>query len=142
MLRIVLGGAVLALTAFTAEAGAQALGGGDFQRCAVYRPDGSFAGYSNACLERQRASIRRSTGQSQGYGNGYGAPRNNGYYNAAPVYNGQAAYPCPSWANNGRGYSSTTRPWGIGIEYGTFNSTVNGQACIPGGSNQFLRGVN
>lgn len=138
MLRIVLGGAVLALAGLTAEAGAQALGSGDFQRCAVYRPDGSFAGYSNACLERQRASIRRSTGQ----GNGYNAPQNNGYYNAAPAYSGQAAYPCPSWANNGRGFSSTTRPWGTGIEYGTFNSTVNGQACIPGGSNQFLRGVN
>ena len=124
--------AALAALTLTDSAGAQSLSSGDYERCAVYRPDGSRAGYSNACLERQRAAIRRYTHSHTGsYGYGPSTPAS-----------GHAAYPCPSWANNGRGYASTTRPGRYGVVYGTFNSAVNGQPCIPGGSNQFLRGVN
>ncbi|MGP1275342.1 MAG: hypothetical protein ACQRW7_07995 [Caulobacterales bacterium] len=132
MLRKVLIAFALLMSATAAPAAAQSLGGGDFQRCAVYRPDGSMAGYSNACLERQRAAIRRYSGQPSG---GYG------YAPAAPVYGG-GVYPCPAWANNGRGYSSTTRPGQYGAQYGNFTSAVNGQPCIPTSGNQFLRGVN
>lgn len=111
---------------------AQSLSSGDYEHCAVYRPDGSRAGYSNACLERQRAAIRRYSQQNTG-GHGYG--------HAVPAYT-QSGYPCLSWANNGRGFSSTTQSGGYGVRYGTFNSAVNGQPCTPDGGNQFLRGVN
>lgn len=124
--------AALAALALAESAGAQSLSSGDYERCAVYRPDGTRAGYSNACLERQRAAIRRYANTHTGsYGYGSSTPAS-----------GHAAYPCPSWANNGRGYASTTRPGSYGVVYGTFNSAVNGQPCIPGGGNQFLRGVN
>lgn len=111
---------------------AQSLSNGDYERCAVYRPDGSFAGYSNACLERQRASIRRYSQQQGGH---------QGYAPSTPAY-GQAAYPCPAWANNGRGFSSTTRSGSYSVQYGNFTSAVNGQPCIPNSGNQFLRGIN
>lgn len=121
--------ALVSLAAVPAPSFAQALSNGDYERCAVYRPDGSRAGYSNACLERQRASIRRYSNQGQGY-----AP-------VTPAY-GAASYPCPAWANNGRGYNSTTYTGSYGVQYGNFTSAVNGQPCIPNSGNQFLRGVN
>lgn len=133
----------LAIAAVSAGAlEAQSLGSGDYELCSVYRPDGSFAGYSNACLERQRASIRRNSqhSNSQHRGGHYRTPPP-----GAPVYSGyaSAATLCPSWANNGYGYSSTLVSSGFGsnIQYGTFNSTVNGQPCI---SNPviFRRGFN
>lgn len=126
--------ALASLVAVPAPTFAQALSSGDYERCTVYRPDGSRAGFSNACLERQRASIRRYSNQGNQGNQGYG-------YAPVPVY-GAASYPCPSWANNGRGYSSTTRPGSYGVVYGTFNSAFNGQPCIPNSGNQFLRGVN
>lgn len=133
MIRIALTATVLLLSAIATQADAQSLGGGDYERCAVYRPNGTLAGYSNACLERQRASIRRNTSRASG---------NYGYAPSTPAYGGQAAYPCPSWANNGRGYSSTTYSGSYGVRYGNFTSSVNGQPCTPNSGNQFLRGVN
>ncbi|MBI1265027.1 MAG: hypothetical protein GC187_09875 [Alphaproteobacteria bacterium] len=106
----------LAATGAGAPASAQALGQGDFALCAVYRPDGTFAGYSNACLERQRAAIRRFSQPSPSHG---------GHARAAGVY------PCPSWANQGYGFSSTSSGFGGRVQYGTFTSSVNGQPCIP-----------
>jgi hypothetical protein len=136
MLRVCLVVAGLGISALMAPAQAQSLSSGDYERCAVYRPDGSRAGYSNACLERQRAAIRHYTNRhTNTYSGGYRpAPAAHGYQ--------QAAYPCPAWANNGRGYSSTSISGGYGVQYGTFTASVNGQPCIPTSGNQFLRGVN
>lgn len=135
-----LAAAGLAATGAGAPAPAQSLSQGDFELCSVYRPDGSFAGYNSACLERQRAAIRRFSERRnpayappprQPYGYGYGA------YGAAG--HAPSTYPCPSWANNGYGYSSTSGP-GLNVRYGTFTSAVNGQPCIPS-PNIFRRGL-
>ncbi|MFN3834618.1 MAG: hypothetical protein ACK4NO_01820 [Glycocaulis sp.] len=140
MIRILVAAAGLAAIAAAAPSEAQSLGSGDYQRCAVYRPDGSFAGYSNACLEAQRAAIRRYSNQHSGNQGRRHSPA------PAPSYGyagyGQTVFPCPSWANNGYGYRSTILT-GAGnvIQYGTFNSTVNGQPCTPS-PNVFLRGIN
>lgn len=131
----------LAATGAGAPAQAQSLGQGDYALCSVYRPDGGFAGYDSACLERQRAAIRRfshdgnpryAPAPRRSYGNGnrsYSTP------NYAP-----AVYPCPSWANQGYGYSSTSSGYGGRVQYGNFTSSVNGQPCIPS-PNIFRRGM-
>jgi hypothetical protein len=125
----------LAATGAGAPAPAQSLGQGDYELCSVYRPDGSFAGYNSACLERQRAAIRRF---SERRNPGYAQPSRpvHGYGGASHA---PAAYPCPSWANNGYGFSSTTGP-GLNVRYGNFTSSVNGQPCIPS-PNIFRRGL-
>lgn len=131
----------LAATGAGAPASAQSLSQGDFALCSVYRPDGSFAGYNSACLERQRAAVRRFSNDGkphyappprQSHGYGYGSY-------SAPVY-APAAYPCPSWANQGYGYSTTSSGFGGRVQYGTFTSSVNGQPCIPS-PNIFRRGM-
>ncbi|MGY6532351.1 hypothetical protein [Glycocaulis sp.] len=128
----------IASAAAWGAAEAQSLGSGDYELCSVYRPDGSFAGYSHACLERQRAAIRRNSQRHSGH-----------YTPPAPAAGssfagyGAVTSLCPSWANNGYGFSSTMRSTGFGstIQYGTFNSTVNGQPCTPNPV-IFRRGVN
>ncbi len=120
----------LAVLAGLPAANAQSLGSGDYELCSVYRPDGSFAGYNSACLERQRAAIRRlnNTHSNRPHGGHYGhapAPY------ATPSYAPSGGL-CPSWANNGYGYSSTIRPGSsFNVQYGTFTSSYNGQPCTP-----------
>lgn len=137
----------LATAGSSAPAEAQSLGQGDFALCSVYRPDGGFAGYDSACLERQRAAIRRFSDDGKPH---YATPpraphrprppRGYGYGSySAPVY-APAAYPCPGWANQGYGYSTTSSGFGGHVQYGTFTSSVNGQPCIPS-PNIFRRGL-
>lgn len=121
--------AAFAAFAGTSPAEAQSLSSGDYELCSVYRPDGSFAGYDSACLEAQRAAVRRFSEHRQRPR--YTAPSYGGASYGHSPYGG-AAMLCPSWANNGFGYSSTMRTGaGISTEFGTFNSSVNGQPCIP-----------
>lgn len=51
--------AAIAAAGSSAPAEAQTLSQGDFTLYSVYRPHGGFAADDSACLERQRAAIRR-----------------------------------------------------------------------------------
>ncbi|MCH8491041.1 MAG: hypothetical protein LAT81_14085 [Oceanicaulis sp.] len=120
----------LAATGAGAPAPAQTLSQGDFELCAIYRHDGSFAGYDTACLEAQRAAIRA---YRDSRGSRYAPPprRSYGYDGYGAASHAPAPMLCPSWANQGHGYPSTL-PSGPNarIQYGTFTSSVNGRPCI------------
>ncbi|KAA5805370.1 hypothetical protein F1654_05165 [Alkalicaulis satelles] len=127
--------AVLTALAAAEPAEAQRLSNGDYELCSVYRPDGTFAGYDSACLEAQRAAVRRlSQRHERGYRDrwSHSAPSYGGYAQAAPL--------CPSWANNGHGYSTTMRTGVPGVQYGTFNAMFNGTPCISN-PNFYMRGL-
>ncbi len=126
--------AAMAGAAFTASpAQAQALSGGDYEVCSVYRPNGEWAGYNNACLERQRAAIRQWSNVGTGQGGSYGGSSYGGYSSAPAGGYGYYGYPlmaCPGWANNGYGFSTTTGSGGY-AGFGPYDSAVNGRPCRP-----------
>ncbi len=111
---------VLALLLFPVPTVAQTLTNGDFALCEVRGRDGRFIGYDSVCLESRRAALRElqhRRGRS---------PQRRAPYPVAAVYY------CPTWANNGYGYTSTMRfNGGVSTSFGTFDSQVNGNFCVP-----------
>lgn len=110
--------AMLALTAcfatLSSGAKAQELSQGDYELCSVYNNNDEFVGYDSACLERQRAAIRR-----------YERSAGGAYYEDSGIYY------CPSWANQGNGYPVySDGTYGYALP-GVADAPVNGRLCTP-----------
>ncbi|MFC4349246.1 hypothetical protein ACFO5Q_15445 [Kordiimonas lipolytica] len=121
---------------WAAPASAQYLSDGDYEECSVYDADGDFVGYSNECLERKRAIIRRYQDDDIGHRH---RGRSSRHADTRPTIPAGQRFtpiptirPCPVWANAGQGYPSTmsTSLYGQYVTYfGTFDSMVNGRRC-------------